>query len=682
MPVPDVRFEQGRIPDGYMPVPISDAQRGSPVRLCVLVRAEPDPVAGHLVQVRTLVDARVYLGCVTDAAGIVHEWVEVWVQTMGTLAESLPAYRESLTNLGMEERWRQQVAAMDRLERPVVYRTGWEGMTGGLASATSERPAVTFLDVAKREAVHPLDKETGDRWTLCTDDKMLGEAGLAPFGLTLHRYLYLPKLGADSVFVPVTPGAPAGANMGTMADVTAGRPGLIPFNVGSGLMLVRTLGPIGLADHVDLLSGGNWQGQPHGRSSVDMGLTAGPLGTVGGTARINAGFDGGLFLGQQGRWGRLIESFHLKLRALADAVGAVRSLAEHAQRPLLNITAESFQVRIGEPARGLPHLWSARVTLADPGNAIALPIKASDARYYVLPGAGEMSIYRPQSLGVGAAGVGTVRIREVLTKAGEDTVLEGTLATDERIEATKNDLVWLHLPLGGGRVDLYARLESDTAMAKGEWRFRTIQQRHSPEEYKALVAAKGVPLPSVAFEVVPLLSTPCDLYSLGVLAVRVLLAGEKSALPIALDEVLSLAKQAAAEHDESVSLETRIGAIFGRDKRWATALGPQLLTDDDIGAAEAMDLIPSSLWWETLAAVVRMFAGIGPDSECKDWGDARMGAAHLVFDRAVSDLEALLRKTRSLIVIDWNYNREIHAVIRQYLVQQGAGGSGGKAPAR
>jgi hypothetical protein len=91
---------------------------------------------------------------------------------------------------------------------------------------------------------------------------------------------------------------------------------------------------------------------------------------------------------------------------------------------------------------------------------------------------------------------------------------------------------------------------------------------------------------------------------------------------------------------------------------------------------EAFDLIPSSLWWETLALIIRMFPGIGPDSECTDLGDARFGGVHLVFNRAVSDLEHVLRKTRSLIVIDWNYNREIHAVIRQY--QAGLGGGGVK----
>jgi hypothetical protein len=682
MPVPDIRTVTGKLPEGYAAVPVSAEQAvaGAPVRLCVLVRHEADPVGGHLVQLRAVLDARVYLGCIVDAIGTVHEWVEVWVQSLEGLGESLAAYRESLTNASMEERWRRQAAAMDRLERPEVYRTGWEGLGGDAA-----RPPVTFIDASKRQAVHPVDRETGDRWTLCTDEALLERHGLAGFRTTLHRYLYLPKLGGDSVFVPVTPGAPSPACTRPMSEVHPGSAGLVAFNPGSGLMLVRTVGPIGLAAFADVLSGGNWQGRGHGRSSVDTGLTAGPVGAAGtggggGTARLQAGFHGGLFLGQQGKWGRLVESFHLKLRALVDAVESVGAVAEASQRPLLNISPESFQVRLAEPGRGLPHLWSARVTVSDPGVAVALPLAGSETAYFVAPGVSEVSIYRPAGVATGAwaTGTGTVRIREILAGGnGEETVLEGTLATDERIECAPNDVAWMRVPIGSGRVDLYARLEPQAAMAKGEWRFRTLAQRHGVEASKALAGAKGVPLVGTTFQVVPSLTTACDLYSLGVLAVRVLLAGEKSALAVVLDEVLSLARQAGAEYDESVDLATRIGSIFGRDARWGKALGPHLLTSDAMDPAEATDLVPSSLWWETLAALVRMFPGMGPDSVCRDWGDARPGALHLVFDRAIADLEGLLRKTRSLIVIDWNYNREIHAVIRRYQMEQtGAKGAG------
>jgi hypothetical protein len=83
-------------------------------------------------------------------------------------------------------------------------------------------------------------------------------------------------------------------------------------------------------------------------------------------------------------------------------------------------------------------------------------------------------------------------------------------------------------------------------------------------------------------------------------------------------------------------------------------------------APEALDLVPLSLWSAVLATIARMLPGVGPDSTCRNYGDARGGGLHLVFERAQRDLSALLRRTRSLIVIDWSDNREVHAVIRQF----------------
>ena len=47
------------IPEGYAAVPIAADQARSMVRPCALVRRSPDPVAGHLVVLRDLIDGRV-----------------------------------------------------------------------------------------------------------------------------------------------------------------------------------------------------------------------------------------------------------------------------------------------------------------------------------------------------------------------------------------------------------------------------------------------------------------------------------------------------------------------------------------------------------------------------------------------------------------------------------------------
>jgi hypothetical protein len=171
------------------------------------------------------------------------------------------------------------------------------------------------------------------------------------------------------------------------------------------------------------------------------------------------------------------------------------------------------------------------------------------------------------------------------------------------------------------------------------------------------------------FDVIPLLSAPCDMYSLAILGARALLVNHDTTLAIVADELLSLARQVALEHNDNNLLGERIRAIFQNDPRWLNSLGPHRLsrdTGDALTPQEAFDLIPADLWFNALAMLVRMLPGIGPDSLCRDFGDAPRGGIHKIYDLVIDDISTLLVRTRSLIVIDWRFNREIHSVLRKF----------------
>jgi len=265
-----------------------------------------------------------------------------------------------------------------------------------------------------------------------------------------------------------------------------------------------------------------------------------------------------------------------------------------------------------------------------------------------------------------------VRIRKVLPPDQDRTVLEGTLVLQDKLNASKHDLLWIRLPLPTGRVDLYGHLYAMEILAQGEARFRTVPQKMSETVVAALRQAEGVSFARSPFEVVPLLSSPCDLYALGVLAVRTFLVNDKNTLAIALDDVLSLARQVAAEHKADVPLGARISAIFEKDGRYLTSLGPHRLIREAIEPKEAMELLPANLWYDTLGVIVSLFPGVGPDSICKDYGDVPSLALETIFNRPLEELERLLVRSRSLIVIDWRFNREIHSAINEYLAQSKA----------
>jgi hypothetical protein len=233
-------------------------------------------------------------------------------------------------------------------------------------------------------------------------------------------------------------------------------------------------------------------------------------------------------------------------------------------------------------------------------------------------------------------------------------------------EVGRNDLLWLRVPAGTGHQDLYVRVEKESSLAAGEWRFRLSETSWSKQEAEVLKSLEGVACRDVPFEVLPQWSTPCDLYALGVLAVAIFLQNRRMNLPVALDHVLSLARQVADEHDPAILLGDRIRRIYERDSRWPEAAGPQNMAYSDAGHGDTHSGLPVELWFDTLAVMIRAFPGLGPDSRCRDFSDAPEGRLQQVFSDMAAQLESLLLRTRSLLVNDERYNREVRESIRRF----------------
>jgi hypothetical protein len=648
------------LPEGYLAVPLFPDMAAGPVRVSIVVRKTADTVAGYFVVLRTLLDGIVYLGCLVDAGGRVHGYMEIWTQSLDGLAASPAAAREALSNKILDDRWGKIFKAYDALDGQTpssVIRTGFETV----------HPAPLFYDPEKNETLHPVDAFSSTPWKLCTDDALLASKGLPPYSSSLHRYLCAD---AKSPLIPVTVDAPAGAGTAAITEITGPKGNLKMVHAG-GLLLVRKYAPVGLEPLFDLLSGGAWDGILAGRSALHLDKLNEALEEKSGSDMA----DGRLFLGKHGKWGRLVETFHLKLRLLADCFEHVRLFTAQTQRPLLNITAQSFQVDIGATqAHALPFLWTAAASLADPGDAVTLKVEGAEAQYFVRGLAAPGNVYQPESVSKPAAGRGVLRIRKTMAESG-GMILEGTFSTQDRLgtggggaagEPTRNDLMWLRVPVGSQKIDLFGHVERDSALAAGEWRFRTERQRMSDALLGQLKAAEGVPIPETLFEIIPLLSSPCDMYSLAVLAARALLVDADTTLAIATDELISLSRQVALQAKADTPLGRRIEAIFNADSRWLQSLGPHRLTRETLSPEEAFDLVPSHLWFDTLGLLVRLLPGIGPDSFCRDYGDAPRGGLHKIYDEAMPLLDTLLVRTRSLIVIDWRFNREIHGVLRRF----------------
>ena len=330
--------------------------------------------------------------------------------------------------------------------------------------------------------------------------------------------------------------------------------------------------------------------------------------------------------------------------------------------PMLNLSAESFRVELDRPAPGLPILWAARVVAALPGQAVALPIKGIGVRHFLPLEMPKASIYRPESIGLPTRGSGEVSIRRTFTDTANLTTVELTLRTPENLRLTAHDLVWIKLPLSIGLTDLFANLDEE-GLAQGDLRFRTVAQDLPRPLARALRDAEGNRFTGTAFETIPMLSTPADLYALGVLAVRILLVNSKNSLGIALDDTRSLGHQLGLGQAGAKSLGERVQELAGEDSRWTASLGAHRLSQQPISPEEAFAYVPEELWWQAVATVARLFPGYGPDSYCRDFGDVSNFSLEKVFDAPLADLDNLLIRSRGLLFSDWIANREVAAVI-------------------
>ncbi|MCC6229618.1 MAG: hypothetical protein IT432_10365 [Phycisphaerales bacterium] len=641
----------GRVlPEGLVGVPLlGDA---GPVRLAIVAHEKAGEGEHPCVILRETLDARIFLGAVLDAASRVLQWVEVWVQDVDGLADSAGEFRDAMNNAKLDERFAQRAEAATEFDR--TRDAGSPAQPPSIVCGFEKvHPRPTLMNRSTLEVVRPIEKGSNGAWVLCTDDAALANAGLPAYSSTLHRYLYVRELKDQTVFVPVTRGAPTNTHTVGPDEAINPRGELAAINMGGGLMCVRSYEPLSLETYVDQVGG----------------FTSGGAGDV--------GSGGMLTLGRGGKAGRLLERLHLKLRLIADLVSLVRGEIAATQTPMLNVTASSFGVRAGQTAWGLPSLWSTHAVLRHSGDAAQVTLPGSDLTYFVSSGLQGPTVYAPGSAG-SVGGAGSLQIRQV---KGEDAglVVEATLRSQERLFLQAGETIALRVPIGGVRLDLYAIVEQGrTGAPSGEIRFHTVPLKLSDREAGQLKAAEGVMIPGVMFRTIAMTSSPCDLFSLGVLAIRALLVDGKQTLAVALDELQSLVSVLAAEHDPSVPLGLRVRGIL-EDAKGAgalAALGPQRVTADAWEPRQALEVVTPEVWGDVIGMMVRCMVGSGPDAACRDFGEARAGMLHRVFDRMGEDVRDLVVRTRMMVVGDVQSNREVSAIVSKYL------GGAGAAPAR
>ncbi len=644
------------LPQEYVAIPVLQSQQQASIQICAVVRREPEEVGGYLVLRRDTLDAKIYLGCISDQRGPIA-YVDLWVQDLELFADTqktLFLSREALSNLVLDDRWKSEFRTVLDGSPSAVIKTGWE----------EENPPPTLFDVSKGVPVHLGERD--ERWELCRNDELLKLRGLPAYSTSLHRYLYQSAQGDNTLFAPLSAKSPTNSYTVDLDSIAPSGSSLQRFNIGGGLMQVRLISPTRLQDCVNVLGGAPWNGMAHGKSYVRLGSLL-PDGVTG------IPNDGWLSVGQHNRdSSRFAEAYYLKLCLFADMVNEVRTRTERTKRPLLNLRPGSFSVSSPPDLRRLPSLWNIRALLTDPGDAIPLKIPLSDTRrtYYVPGKSADLSIYRPREATETKRGEGSYFAESVSDTAATGFVVHGTFDVREMLRVAKNDILFMRLNAAGNqRIDLYADVDRRHSIGDGRLRFHTVGQRFTDPVKKAMTKMVGLVFDETYFEIIPLLNSAVDLYSLGVMGIELFLVNKQTTLPRMLNNFYELTLRIEQGRSDPVAaalpLMQRVANIFKADARFFEMLGPQWMIHDEVSCATAREFITDELWFDTLAMLVKMFAGKCKDALCEDYGDAPLNGLHLIYDPIVADLDRLLVRARSLMLIDWNFNRDVTWAIQK-----------------
>ena len=640
------------LPKGCVLAPIHRVDDSTPLVICVLTQTAANSTESPFVLLRELPGARIYLGAVCDALGEIQEWLEVHVQTVDVKQLEFAGQDQALTNYFFDSRWLSEGMLLRNQMPDMVIATRMD----------VENPAPILVKRARENG--PFAPVESVPWRLCKNDELLKSRNLPAYSTSPFRYLFQSESKDANIFIATTSDAPVTAQVEALDQIKTGADVQAVFNPGCGFIRIVRYSPMELESYLQIL-----EGRPWNEANSETGLIS-PHSIYSELRDWSANPRGLPFLlhGKTGAGERLNEIFLLKLCLLHGLLKNVREFVRGHQVPLLNLSPASFRVHIRQTGDLFPGLWSAESQLVKFGQAYPLQIQSSEHRYFIRLGKIEPTPFFPGSVGTHSYGIASAQVRDVQISA-DRVILEGTLVAEDFLAADPHDLLWFKLPLGEERLEFYGHLHRSDGGGPREARFRTLPSTLSDAVVAKLKASAGVRFSKAPYEIRPLLSSPCDLYSLGVIGVRILLANNKKNLPVLLDEVLSLARRVNDSAADPAKRVPELQKLLQSEPRLFDLVSPAALVESGYTSQQAWSSIHGVTWLETVSLLLRFFPDSGGSAFCKSLGDVSPIALETVFDPALQTLEVLVLRLRSMFTPVFSTNDEIASVIAEQMAK-------------
>ena len=657
-----------RVPldDDFIAVPLDFSDEAS-VRLSLVVRKEADPVEGPFCRLRQLADANVYLGCFTDCAGHVLKWLELWVRDYDNIADTLHENAfDIVNNMVLDARWDRQRKILELSDASHVYVTTLD--------AQMECPM--HIDLYNKTADYVKDTASNTHWKICKEDNLLRRLELAPYSSTVHRYLYLEALGSDSDFLPVTPNAPQNAKTRSLEEALGGRSTLLPFNRYGGSVLVREVTPMSVQGYLKVLSGRAWDGVGQGQKKL---VPKGVYREV--SDRMTVGYAAGRLISTRpGESNWQLESLFLKVRLFYEMIAQVKACVELDKKPFFALELSSFGISLPETSPTSPFLWDAEVALNQISDAVDFSVETQtdlDSRettyfrtFRPLPA----SIYRPEALGQHRTLIAEVTVLEV--RRDRETGLyeiSGSLRSADIQDQGFHGrhFYFIDYPVRGKRLRLVAEMTGADARFTDKIEFKTRKLPLDSAQQLALDSFIGVEQVGVYCEILPVLGTPCDLYSLGIIGLEVLFADSGSSLAQLKDELRTLA-MACIDLDPEQPLVERIVQVLEDKPDLREILMPEALGLGGADHGSIRLLLECQIWEGVLAVIMKMLSGLlKHESYSPSLSNENNFRLAYVFDEPLRELSRFMAILRSMNVGDAQNAQLVSDVLDEMIKEAG-----------
>ena len=666
--------------------------------------------------------ARVLLGAIKGDAGTVIEHCTVKIPRNAFRAVVLQE-ASRWTNPAVEKRWEDEAARLAELAPASRFAPRWIRPQG---SAAESRLPPLFLCRSSRRLFRPPCPRCGGLLEVCRDDARLAQAELPLWSGSLERFLWCAKClkeeeEPDAVFYafevpPELSGKPVSSAVdlarelgealagGKEADgfrsafpcpdcarageqvrdsvASGSRPQPFwedrwpPLAFFGGPCLVTGLDPFDLDETADLLGG---------RPPETLAKPAAPAAALA---------VGQLFAEGESRRGRwlfeasgsgldAVEVFTLKLAAFRQVVEAVLDYSRALGRPHLDLHPRHLLVDFSKTGEGLPAFWDFRIRLHGISTAARFERIAGVADVVIPPRNPLVPYAPPEVLEFHLTLPRPAQL--VLTeltpegRGGRGLRLHGKLSDPYGIFPEPRTQDWILLTLENealGLPGVAVACRRDPRAAPDAVELTFVSEPIEVEEAVALRLRKatGVRIPGIRYKVYADFGTPSDIYSLGMILLRLLVGNDKQNAGGIAAIVERISKRLRTLDEDAIAKIPYPGgttALFERDLDILMALKKANVFHAEIERRpERPNGIPDPLWKRAILLGVRLATRVPGFSMCAHAADYDEDHPRAKLELVLQEVDLIGEQLRLLLFERQGMNLEIQQVLSELLAEK------------